>query len=1003
VFFNMDSQQIRDTFLRFFEEREHKIMPSAPLVPLGDPTLLFTSAGMVQFKPYFEGRATPPSRRLASVQKCFRTSDIDSVGDTAHLTFFEMLGNFSIGDYFKAEAIPWAWELVTDKNWFAIPKERLWAAVYLDDDEAFDLWRKVGVPAERIMRYGEEHNYWFCGTVGPCGPCSELHYDLGPTSGCPQCQRDQCHPAVECGRFLEIWNLVFTTYFLHPDGSRTLLPAKNIDTGMGLERTAAILQDKRTLYETDLFAPIIRRVEKLSGRRYGQDAATDRAMRIVAEHTRAATFLLSDEPRPVVPGNEKQGYSVRLVLRKAIRRGRELFETSRARPQEEAERSLMAVDSEELLRRALSSLEERRQQWRSLPLISSVTETVIEGMAGTYPELTRQREFTLDVVRREEEAFKDLLDRSSFVFETMVSARGWLSNALARADVEGGNWKGYFRLNARQSPTSSAAVDQDTIQPILRGDEDQARRLANELSGREVFLLQATYGFPMELTREIARERGFTIDEEGFERAMEAHRERARAARHVVVHAVPAEAPAAALPAEIRVEGTEFVGYETLTAQTTVVGLHAWRRMKGRGQPPRIATLETVDSASKGEEVEVILRETPFYGEAGGQVGDTGEIIGPHGRVQVDDTQRPAEKLIVHRGRVVEGRIAVNDAVVAQVDEARRRDIMRNHTATHLLNAALRRVLGSHVRQAGSLVTPDRLRFDFTHMEALKPEELAEIQRIVNEKIRADLPVVTRLSSFDAAMEEGVLAFFDEKYGDQVRVVETREDGERFSGELCGGTHCSATGQIGLFLVVGESSIGAGMRRIEAITGRAAEAYVQEQLAALENASRRLGAAPADLESKAASLLSDLDRERKRVQALERALAAPAAEALVSKAGAVDGILLLAARVDAPSQDALRHMGDVLRQRLGSAVIVLGTVLNGRPAFMAMVAPDLVKRGLHAGHILKRVASAAGGGGGGRPEMAQGGGTDASKLDEALSLVEPLVKEFLCQRHTPPA
>ena len=901
----MDSQQIRDTFLRFFEERGHRVIPSAPLVPVGDPTLLFTSAGMVQFKPYFEGRVTPPSRRLASVQKCFRTSDIDSVGDTAHLTFFEMLGNFSIGDYFKAEAIPWAWELVTDKNWFAMSKESLWAAVYLDDDEAFDLWRKVGVPAERIVRYGEEHNYWFCGTAGPCGPCSELHYDFGPTPGCPECERSQCHPAVDCGRFLEIWNLVFTMYFLHPDGSRTLLPAKNIDTGAGLERMAVVLQGVRSVYETDLFAPIIHRIQELSGRRYGEDEATDRAMRIVAEHTRAAAFLVGDDKTPVLPSNDGRGYAVRRILRRAIYFGRRLG----------VHRDFTG---------AIPPIADRlfRPGWDP----ESPTRAL-------YPDLQGAGNFVLEVIEAEEGQFA----------ETMTRGAGLLDEVLEQA---------------------------------------KAKRMS-KLSGNDVFLLHDTYGFPMELTREIAREQGFTIDEEGFEELMEAQRERARAARNVVVQAEPATAWAAALPPEIRVGGTEFLGYETLTAQTTVVAL----RRDG----------VQAESVQEGEAVEVILRETPFYGEAGGQVGDAGEIVGPHGRIQVDDTQRPAEKLIVHRGRVLEGRIAVNDAVVAQVDEARR-DIMRNHTATHLLHAALRRVLGSHVRQAGSLVAPDRLRFDFTHMEALKPDELAEIQRIVNEKIRADLLVTTRVSSFDEAMKEGVLAFFDEKYGDQVRVVETKEGGERFSGELCGGTHCSATGQIGLFLIVGESSIGAGMRRIEAVTGRAAEAYVQEQLAALENASRRLGTVASDLEAKVTTLLSDLDSERKRAQALERALAAPAAEALVGKARSVDGISLLAARVDAPSQDALRHMGDVLRQRLGSAVVVLGTVLDGRPAFMAMVTPDLVKRGLHAGHILKQVASAAGGGGGGRPEMAQGGGTDASKLDEALALVKPLVKEFLAKK-----
>jgi alanyl-tRNA synthetase len=974
----MDSPQIRATFLRFFEEREHRVMPSAPLVPLGDPTLLFTGAGMVQFKPYFEGRATPPARRLASVQKCFRTSDIDSVGDTAHLTFFEMLGNFSIGDYFKEKAIPWAWELVTDKNWFAIPKERLWAAVYLDDDEAFDMWLKVGVPAERIMRYGEEHNYWFSGDVGPCGPCSELHYDLGPTPDCPECQRGQCHPAIECGRFLEIWNLVFMTYFQQPDGSRTPLPAKNIDTGMGLERTAVILQSKRTLYETDLFAPIIRRVEELSGRRYGQDAATDRAMRIVAEHTRAAAFLVGDDKTPVLPSNEERGYAARRVLRRAIYFG-------------------------------------QHQLGLSEPFVGDIAKAVIDHMGETYPELRQQSEFALRVLEGEEERFEETLSRGVDVLEGFLRLRERHAEGLSQAlpfveernpgaeatlgvlrahgfvcGAEGSQYQGMGEYRAFgllehnlhrylevQKRGASAA---DAEGGCLR---DWLRAWGGTLSADEAFLLHDTYGFPMELTREIARERGFAIDEEGFEREMEAQRERARAARQVQVSGtirLTGTLDARKIPAW----KTEFVGYERLSVETTVLAL-----LRDGSQ---------AESTSEGEAVEVVLRDTPFYGEAGGQVGDTGEIVGPQGRVQVEDTQRPAEKLIVHRGRVVDGTIAVNDAVVARVDAARRRDIMRNHTATHLLHAALRRVLGSHVRQAGSLVAPDRLRFDFTHMEAIKPEELAEIQRIVNEKIRADLPVTTRLSSFDEAMKEGVLAFFDEKYGDQVRVVETKEDGERFSGELCGGTHCSATGQIGLFLIVGESSIGAGMRRIEAITGRGAEAYVQEQLAALDDVSRRLGATPADLESKAASLLSELEGERKRVQALEREQAARNAKDLPSKAEKVGDIPVLAERVDAPSQDALRHMGDVLRQRLGSAVIVLGTVLNGRPAFMAMVTPDLVKRGLDASHILKRVASAAGGGGGGRPEMAQGGGTDASKLDEAIGLAKPLVKELLAKK-----
>ena len=1028
----MDSQRIRETFLRFFQEHDHRVMPSAPLVPLGDPTLLFTSAGMVQFKPYFEGRAAPPARRLASVQKCFRTSDIDSVGDASHLTFFEMLGNFSIGDYFKAEAIPWAWELVTAKSWFAMPPDRLWAAVYLDDDEAFELWRQVGVPAERIMRYGEEHNYWFSGDVGPCGPCSELHYDLGRNAACPECQRDACHPAVECGRFLEIWNLVFMTYFQHPDGSRTPLPAKNIDTGAGLERMAVVLQGVSSVYETDLFAPIIHRIEELCGHRYGQDAATDRAMRIVAEHTRAAAFLIGDDKTPVLPSNEERGYAARRVLRRAVYYGRHYLGLDR-------------------------------------PFMAEVAKAVVEHMGQAYPEIRQQSDFSLRIIQPEEERFEETLTRGEELLGTLLAFKGepgaaelttiagqfatrieglladyrtepkasedfdlnrnyrhqvvsicsewanaveavpaqtsqalffynhhfvrrieervsdWSYEVDLLAKVDWPSFQGlgqrpimevfsaellrahFLQEDIEEGRWDPAAVDTAAAETFVRSLQDQLAAakqaaLPKHISGGEMFVLHDTYGFPMELTREIVREHGFTTDEEGFEREMEAQRERARAARDAVVYAVPAEATAEAK--------TPFLGYETLTTETTVVGLLAGPT----GSDSARRSGGQAESAAKGEAAEVILRETPFYAEAGGQVGDRGEIVGPHGRVRVEDTQRDADGRIFHHGRVVEGRIAVNDAVVAQVDPARRYDTMRNHTATHLLHAALRRVLGTHVRQAGSLVTPDRLRFDFIHMEAVKPEELGEIQRIVNEKIRADLPVTTRLSSSDAATAEGVLAFFDEKYGDVVRVVETREDGERFSAELCGGTHCLSTGQIGLCLVVGESSIGAGMRRIEALTGRGAEAYVAERLAALQSASRLMGVAPQELEPKLSSLLDELETARKHVQALERAVAAPAAAGLVERAQSVDDVAVLAARVEAPSQDALRHMGDILRQRLGSAVIVLATTLDERPAFVAMVTPDLVKRGLDAGHILKQVASAVGGGGGGRPEMAQGRG-----------------------------
>ncbi len=958
------SGRIRETFLRFFEERGHKVMPSAPLVPVGDPTLLFTSAGMVQFKPFFEGKATPPSKRLTSVQKCFRTSDIDSVGDTGHLTFFEMLGNFSIGDYFKEKAIPWAWELVTSKDWFGIDPDRLWAAVYLDDDEAFELWREVGVPAERIKRYGEEDNYWFSGDIGPCGPCSELYYDYGKEVGC---RRADCEPVHDCGRFLEIWNLVFMTYYQHPDGLRTPLPAKNIDTGAGLERMAAALQGVPSVYETDLFRPVIQRIEELSGRRYGEDEATDRAMRVVAEHTRAAAFLLAEG---IAPSNEGRGYSVRRVLRRAIYFALKLIHLGLADSDIHAQAGKVVIRDRG---------GERLKAWRhGKPFLPVVADNVVATMKA-YPELEDRKEFLEEFLAAEEDRFRSTLETGELVLRQTFEIRGGvqeLMDSARRASM--GAEQFAYNLDAFLSnfPVHSY-VEQTSVQPIKKALV--ANRL-NEfplphLPGDIPFTLHDTYGFPMELTREIARENGFTIDEEGFEKLMEQQRERARAA---ATFGAEASADAYGPLAELE---TPFLGYETLAVETAVVGL--------------LVDGAQAESASEGAAVEVVLRETPFYAEAGGQVGDKGEIVGPNGRVVVEDTQWAAEKLIVHRGRVAEGQVAVNDAVVARVDEELRRDTMRNHTATHLLHAALRRVLGTHVRQAGSLVAPDRLRFDFTHLEALKPEELDEVQRIVNAKIRADLTVTTRQASFDDAMSEGIIAFFDEKYGDVVRVVESFEDGERFSGELCGGTHCSATGQIGLFLIVGESSIGAGMRRIEALTGRGAGAYVGERLSALESASARLGASPADLEPKVASLLADLESERKRVQALERALAGPAAEALAADAETIEGVSVLAARVDAPSQEAIRHMGDVLRQRLGSGVIVLGTVLNGRPTFMAMVTPDLVKRGVHAGKIVKQVASAAGGGGGGRAEMAQGGGTDASKLDEALTTVKPLVREAL--------
>jgi len=885
----MNTHELREAFLRFFEERGHRRVTGAPIVPPGDQTLLFTSAGMVQFKPYFIGQSKPPYKRLASVQRCFRTTDIEMVGDTKHLTFFEMLGNFSIGDYFKAEMVPWAWEFVTEV--LKLPEERLWASAYLDDDEAYELWRKVGVPEERIRRYGEDENYWFSGDNGPCGPCSEIYYDFGEQFGCGPA----CEPSHECGRFLEIWNLVFMSY--NCDGEkRTPLPSKNIDTGSGLERVATVLLfesegwDKNRLaspYDTELFAPIIRRIEELSGKKYGEYEKTDRAMRIVAEHSRAVTFLIGDERTPVLPSNEERGYVVRRMLRRAVYFG-------------------------------------RRQLGIEEPFVAEMMDTVIGAMRASYPELERTRGFVKEIVGPEEQRFDATLSRGLEMLESLIGKKG-------------------------------------------------ARK---ELSGADAFLLHDTYGFPIELTREIAAAQGLIVDEAGFEVEMEQQRERARAGAGGA-GAVLADV----LYGSLGLDRTEFSGYDGLEARTPVVGVVT----DGRAQ------VQTEEGAT-----EVLLARTPFYAEGGGQVGDRGEIIGPNGRMVVEDTQRVAERLIVHRGCVVEGRIAVGDEVTARVDPGQRADTMRNHTATHLLHAALRKVLGMHVKQAGSLVAPDRLRFDFTHTEPVVAGQLAEVEGLVNGKVRQNLPVHTRLTSFDEAMSEGVLAFFGEKYGEEVRVVEVNTVVPRFSAELCGGTHCKRTGDVGIVVITAESSIGAGMRRIEALSGRGAEEYVRALRADVDEMSRRLGAPRESLIVRLDAWTAERESQRKQIERLQRSLSsAPKMEEVVAGAVDVDGVKVVASQMDLPSVDALRYSADAVRKTMPSGVAVLGSVIEGRPQFVAIVSRDVIPKGPNAGEILKRVAAVAGGGGGGRPEMAQGGGKDASKIGAALAIVPEAVREML--------
>jgi len=873
--------ELRQAFLSFFQGRGHNIIPSSSLVPHKDPTLLLTSAGMVQIKPYFLGLETPPSRRLASCQKCFRTTDIDSVGDSKHLTFFEMLGNFSVGDYFKKEAILWAWEFVT--KYLKLPEERLWITIYLDDDEAFAYWREVGVPTGKILRFGEEDNFWGpVGDAGPCGPCSEIHYDLGEDFGCGKAE---CRPNCDCGRFSEIWNLVFTQYNRDQNGQLTPLPKPNIDTGMGLERTLAAIQGKSSPYETDLFFPLVDCICQLSGKEYGREENIDRAIRITAEHSRGTAFLIADG---VMPSNEGRGYVLRRILRRASLFGRKL---------------------------GLND-----------PFLNKMAEVVVSTMSHIYPELMSNQSLITEVIRVEEEKFITTLDTGLNLVEKLIG----------EASVQG----------------------------------------RDGLTSEEVFRLYDTYGFPPELTAEIAREKDLSIDWKGFQTEMEKQRERARATQKVSVGGtldLKGELNVKRLPKQ-----TDFVGYKVASSpQSKVIELTVKEK--------------PVETASQGDEVDIVLDKTPFYGEMGGQVGDTGEISSQKGKVTVTNAIRTPSDVIVHQGKVTGGSISVGDEVEAKVDSARRLDIARNHTATHLLQAALRQILDRRIEQKGSSVEPERFRFDFSHLASITEGQLGEIQRQVNDWIRQNLKAEAKVLPYKQAIAEGAIALFEEKYGEEVRMLEIGEPA--ISKELCGGTHVSSTGEIGIFLITSESSIGTGLHRIEAVTGGKAESLIESRLTALQSVAKEVEGSLDEVPNKVKTLISELEAERKRVLSLERELSRRIAEDLPGQAEQVSGVTVLAAKVPSLTMPILRETGDILRDRLKSAIVVLATVYNGKPNFLAMVTPDLIAKGFHAGDIINQVAKVTGGGGGGKAAMAQAGGRDAAKIDEALKVVHKLIQK----------
>ena len=998
----MNGDQVRDSFIRFFESKDHLHMPSSSLVPSGDPTLLFTSAGMVPFKPFFTGEQTPPSRRLTSSQKSFRTTDVEEVGDHKHLTFFEMLGNFSIGDYFKESAAAYAWELLTQG--FKLAPERLFVTIHLDDDEAFQIWRdQVGVPVERIYRYGDSDNWWGpAGNEGATGPCSELHYDGGRDKGCgdmvspdtlTRILRDDrsagvkagfpevpgCHPNCDCERFVELWNLVFMQYYQDTQGERTPLPSTGIDTGMGLERVSAVLQDKDNIYETDLFSPIIDAVCMLTGKTYGGDADTDYAIRVVAEHSRASVFLIGDG---VVPGNEGRGYVLRRIIRRAIRYGRTL------------------------------GLDE--------PFLTKVAESVFPIFQKVYRELQENRDFILRVIHLEEERFGQAYDRGIGILDGMrqyrllhreavpkvietarsqdhgpdslASVLEEFGFAARRADLDGDQQIGQEMAADAVARLASAAfgVPDSGEGPGASeaGADERFAPLSNwgsMISGREAFVLYDTFGFPIELTTEIVKG-SLTVDVEGFQQEMERQREQSRAANAFTgsMEMVTAYENLGAGP-------THFSGYGGLGLDTKVAAILAETEAGSE-------TWEPVGFAAQGRRVEVVLEATPFYAEGGGQLGDHGTIEGPNGVIVVEDTQSPVAGLIVHRGVVQRGELSLGEAVTAQVDPARRLDASRNHSGTHLLHASLRAVLGPHVRQAGSMVSPEWLRFDFSHVGPMSVEEVGSVQGLANQRIRDNLTVSAHETTYSEAVRQGALAFFGDRYGDLVRVVSMSESDAQdgpFSVEVCGGTHVGSTGQVGTLFVLGESSIGGGMRRIEAVTGRAAEGLFVDYAAKLNAISQKLQTPVSGLEARLDSFLQESEYLKRRLAASERTALRAEAEGLLDRVTDVDGVKVIAGRTSAGSAEAMREMGDFLKAKLSSAVVVLSAVIDGSPSLVAMVTPDLVDRGVHAGNLARDTAKVMGGGGGGRPEMAQAGGRQVEKLDEALRGVPERVRSSL--------
>jgi len=878
----MDSRKIREKFLHYFKDHGHEIVKSASLVPQDDPTLLFINAGMAPFKNLFLGLEKRSYTRATSSQKCVRAggkhNDLTEVGYTnRHHTFFEMLGNFSFGDYFKEGAIDMAWELLTVG--YGIPEKKLWVSVYTDDDEAYKIWNEnIGVPHEKILRLGDEDNFWSMGDTGPCGPCSEIYIDQGAEVGCG---KPTCKPGCDCDRYLEVWNLVFTQYNREPNGELTPLPKPNIDTGMGLERLAAVLQGVYSNYDSDLFTDIVRLTEELTGLRYGQDTKSDISFKVIADHSRAAAFLIADG---IMPSNDGRGYVLRRIIRRAIRYGQVL---------------------------GLKG-----------PFLHRLTDKVVDLMNPDYPELGQSKRFIDEVVINEEQRFADTL---------------------------------FHGLS------------------VLKEEMDQLRSKEKHIiPGSLVFRLYDTFGFPPDLVEDIARDDDFSIDMEGFDQAMAEQRATSQRSWKGSGQEVIPE-----IYRMLDSKGLDcrFLGYETLRAEGKVISI--------------LKDGDLVDSACEGEQAEIILDQSPFYSESGGQIGDTGWMRNDTLSIKIVDTIKYPANLIIHKGEIIEGVIAVGNTVEAMVDENRRKNIAQNHTATHLLQAALRETLGEHVKQAGSHVGPERMRFDFTHFAQITSERLKEIEMLVNLNIQRNLPVTTAIMPRDEAFKQNAIALFEERYGDDVRVITI---GDGLSRELCGGTHVTATGDIGVFLLASEGAVASGIRRIEAFTGEGAIREIQKEVNKLKTISGLLKTIPDDLVTKVEHFIGDQKEKDRKIESLKARLLRKQSEDLINTAREINGINVISQEVATADPKDLREFGDHLKDKLKSGIIVLGAKADGKVFLLCRITHDLTDR-FNAGTIIKDLSVFVGGKGGGRKDMAEGGGTKVSELKNALSKAFDMVSE----------